>query len=58
MSFNKSIKDDDSPDHERGVFTLSVVKNQIEIKLQLQRKWSKCHEAQCDDDLSFRRQEV
>jgi hypothetical protein len=58
MSFNKSIKDDDSPDNEIGVFTLSVVKNQIEIKLQLSQKRNKCLEAQCDDDLSFRRQEV
>jgi hypothetical protein len=53
----KSIKDDNNLNNEKGVFTLSVVKTEAKPNCNC-RKMKQCLAAQCDDDLSFRRQEV
>jgi hypothetical protein len=49
----KSIKDDYSPNDERGIFTLSDVKIKSKPNCNCCKNETKCLEAQCDDDLSL-----
>ena len=53
VSFRKSIKDDDSQNNERGVFTLSVVKTEMKPNCNCHKNENRCRFAQCDDDYSF-----
>ena len=50
------LANDNSPNNDEEVFTLSVVKTESKSNCNYRKKWIQCLVAKCDDDLSYREQ--